>query len=169
MLAPKCPVNEQRHAIFRTKCTIEGKVCELLIDSRCTENVISSKVIKVLNLSTSLHPNPYKIGWVKRGVEVSVGSQCKVTFLIGKKFYCEVKCDILDMDMCHLILGQPWQFDLHVLYDGRANDILLNGRVTKFGYYHPHRRPKLRRDTRWHTHLFQETSSYPIAKIRTMP
>lgn len=37
---------------------------------------------------------------------------CKVNFPIGKKFSCEVLCNIMEMDICHLILGRLWQFDM---------------------------------------------------------
>lgn len=39
LLAPRQRVGTQRHAIFRTRCTISGKVYELLIDSGCTKNI----------------------------------------------------------------------------------------------------------------------------------
>ncbi|PKU64652.1 RNA-directed DNA polymerase [Dendrobium catenatum] len=46
---------------------------------------------------------------------------CRVTFSIGKSYVCEVLCDVLEMDICHLILGRPWQFDVGAIHDGRAN------------------------------------------------
>ncbi|XP_020700578.1 uncharacterized protein LOC110112629 [Dendrobium catenatum] len=46
---------------------------------------------------------------------------CQVTFSIGRQYACEVMCDVLDLDVCHLILGRPWQIDAGVIYDGRAN------------------------------------------------
>ncbi|KAL5537554.1 hypothetical protein UlMin_042915 [Ulmus minor] len=33
LLAPKKEVEPQRHAIFKTRCTIQGKVCDVIIDS----------------------------------------------------------------------------------------------------------------------------------------
>ena len=27
----------------------------------------------------------------------------------------------MPMDCCHILLGRPWQFDRHVVYDGRVN------------------------------------------------
>ncbi|KAI0493304.1 hypothetical protein KFK09_027580 [Dendrobium nobile] len=46
---------------------------------------------------------------------------CRVTFSIGRNYICEVLCDVLDMDICHMILGRPWQFDVGAMYDGRNN------------------------------------------------
>lgn len=106
LLTPKQPSISQRHVIFRTSCTIEGKVCEVIIDSGCSENVISNSVVKSLQLKTSEHPKPYRISWIKKCVEVVVTDLCKVNFSIEKYFSCEVLCDFIEMDVCHLILGR---------------------------------------------------------------
>ncbi|XP_028555177.1 uncharacterized protein LOC114580768 [Dendrobium catenatum] len=121
LIAPRQPNNSQRNSIFRTRCTINGQVCDVLIDNGCTENVISRSVVQKLHLKTTHNPSPYKISCVKKGVEIAVTEMCRVTFSIGKSYVCEVLCDVLDMDICHLILGRPWQFDVGVVYDGRAN------------------------------------------------
>ncbi|KAI0527329.1 hypothetical protein KFK09_002929 [Dendrobium nobile] len=121
LLAPKQPCKSQRNALFRTKCTIGGKVCDLLIDSGCTENVVSRSMVQALQLKTTKNPNPYKISWVKKGVELTVTDLCKVSFSIRKYYASEVLCDVLEMDVCHVILGRPWQYDVGAIYDGRAN------------------------------------------------
>ncbi|KAI0495627.1 hypothetical protein KFK09_021930 [Dendrobium nobile] len=125
LLAPRKQVSSQRHSIFKTKCTIADKVCDLLIDSGCTKNVVSRALVQALQLKTSKHSQPYKISWVKKGMEISVTDICRVQFSIGKHYTCEVLCDIVEMDVCHLILGRPWQFDVGAIYDGRANTYTL--------------------------------------------
>ncbi|KAI0500729.1 hypothetical protein KFK09_018945 [Dendrobium nobile] len=121
LLAPSQGTYSQRNAIFRSKCTIKGKVCDLLIDNGCTENIISRAVVQTLQLKTTKNPNPYRISWVKKGLDIHVYDMCRVHFSIGKNYTTEILCDVLDMDVCHLILGRPWQFDTGVVYDGRAN------------------------------------------------
>ncbi|XP_020697731.1 uncharacterized protein LOC110110544 [Dendrobium catenatum] len=121
LLAPRTPNHSQRNALFKTRCTIQGKVCELLIDSGCTENVISRSVVHALQLKTTNNPHPYKVSWIKKGMEVTVTEMCRVTFSIGKHYVCEVLCDIIEMDICHLILGRPWQYDMGAIYDCRQN------------------------------------------------
>ncbi|XP_028549531.1 uncharacterized protein LOC114579365 [Dendrobium catenatum] len=121
LLAPRQALSSQRHSIFKTRCTIGGKICDLLIDNGCTENVISRAVVRSLQLKTVKNDHPYKISWVKRGMEILVSESCRVSFSIGKHYACEVLCDVLDMDVCHLILGRPWQFDVAAIYDCRAN------------------------------------------------
>lgn len=68
LLAPSQDVKSQRNVIFKTKCTIKGKVCDLLIDNGCTENIISRAAVHALQLKTTKNPNLYRISWVKKGV-----------------------------------------------------------------------------------------------------
>ncbi|XP_020694313.1 uncharacterized protein LOC110108140 [Dendrobium catenatum] len=121
LLAPNQNTKTQRNAIFKSKCTIKEKVCDLLIDNGCTENIVSKALVNALQLKTTKNPNPYRISWVKKVIDIQVSEMYRVNFSIGKHYNSEVLCDVLDMDVCHLILGRPWQFDTGVVYDGRAN------------------------------------------------
>ena len=44
----------------------------------------------------------------------------------------EVLCDVIPMDICHMLLGRLWQFNRHDVHDGRANTYTL----TKDGVKH---------------------------------
>ena len=50
MLMPKKEVSTQRHQLFQTRCTISGKLFELIIDSGSCENIISKEAVKLLRL-----------------------------------------------------------------------------------------------------------------------
>lgn len=104
LLRPKKPTSSQRHAIFKSRCTIEGKVCDLIIGTGCSKNIIANAMVKKLQLKTSKHPN----------------------FSIEKNFSCEVLCNVIEMDVSHLILGLRWQFDVRAWYDGHANAYTLD-------------------------------------------
>ncbi|XP_074292085.1 uncharacterized protein LOC141618926 [Silene latifolia] len=67
------------------------------------------------------HPNPYKLRWLNKGAEVKVDNQCLVPFSIGKVYKDEVLCDVVPMDACHLLLGQPWEFDRNTTHQGKDN------------------------------------------------
>lgn len=41
-------------------------------------------------------------------------------FLIGR-YKDKVTCDIMPMDVCHILLGKPWQYDRKVVHDGKKN------------------------------------------------
>ena len=45
-------------------------------------------------------------------------------FKIGS-YQDEVLCDVISMDICHMLLGRPWQFDRYVVHDRCANTYTL--------------------------------------------
>lgn len=68
-------------------------------DSR--ENVASKSLVKAMGLVS------HNVGWIEKGSESKVNEVCKVPFSIGKHYKNEVKCDVIDMDAYHLLLGKP--------------------------------------------------------------
>jgi hypothetical protein len=55
---------------------------------------------------------------------VSVTKQCLVEFKMGG-YNDKILCDVIPMDVCHLLLGRPWQYDRNVIHDGRMNTYTL--------------------------------------------
>ncbi|KAK9698056.1 hypothetical protein RND81_08G079700 [Saponaria officinalis] len=122
MQSQPAPLEEdQRSLIFRSRCTILGRVCNLIIDRGSCTNVASTTLVNKLKLSTQDHLNPYKLRWLSKGDEVRVDKQCVVPFSIGSVYKDEVLCDVAPMDACHLLLGRPWEFDKNTVHQGRSN------------------------------------------------
>ncbi|XP_011002776.1 PREDICTED: uncharacterized protein LOC105109690 [Populus euphratica] len=121
LLTPKREEPSQWHNIFRTRCTVNKRVCDIIIDSGSSKNIISKAMVTKLGLQTRKHPAPYKIDWIKHGTEVKVTEVCHIKFSIGKNYANEVTCDVVEMDACHIILGRPWQYDVDATYRGRDN------------------------------------------------
>ena len=46
--------------------------------------------------------------------------QCQVKFQIGS-YQDEVRCDIIEMDACHFLLGRPWQFVMEAVHEGKRD------------------------------------------------
>ena len=65
MLSPKCGDETQRYKLFRTRCIVQGSLCDLIIDSEIQENIISKDVVERLQLERETHPNPYVIRCIK--------------------------------------------------------------------------------------------------------
>lgn len=47
---------------------------------------------------------------------------CDLSFSIDKHFVCNTLCDVIYMDICHIILSRPWQFDMNAIYNCRLNE-----------------------------------------------
>jgi hypothetical protein len=120
----------QRNSLFRTACKTKDKVCKVIIDSGSTNNLVSIEMVEKLELKTSAHPRPYKVSWLQKGHQVMITKQCLVEIKIGG-YKDEILCDVIPMDVCHILLGRPWQFDRNVIHDGRKNTYTLekNGRT----------------------------------------
>jgi hypothetical protein len=132
LLKPEAEVERsvQRNSVFRTTCKTKDRVCKVIIDSGRTDNLVSIEMVEKLELEIIAHPKPYKVSWLQKRHQVMVTKQCLVEFKIGG-YRDEIMCDVIPMDVCHILLGRPWQFDRNVIHDGRKNTYTLekNGRT----------------------------------------
>ena len=122
----RCALAEQRgtddwrrSAIFQTYTKCGDKTCKVIIDSGSCINAVSSSVVSRLGLKLTPHPNPYKVSWVDTS-SIAIKERCVVPlqFLTYK---AEIWCDVIPIDVGHIILGRPWLYDLGVTLHGRAN------------------------------------------------
>eukprot|EP00253_Pinus_taeda_P034914 PITA_34914 len=81
---------------------------------------IAVEMVEKLGLKKLKHPTPYKVSWLQKGHQLLVDEQCEVEFQIGK-YKVKILCDVMPMDVCHLLLGRPWQFDRSAVHDGKSN------------------------------------------------
>ncbi|KAJ9553571.1 hypothetical protein OSB04_017616 [Centaurea solstitialis] len=110
-----------RTNIFRTMCTAKGKVCSVIIDSGSCENMVATSMVEKLGLPIQDHPDPYQVTWLKKGNLLKITHKCLVQFSIGNKYADELWCEVIPMDVCHLLLGRPWLYDRRVKHDGFRN------------------------------------------------
>ena len=96
----------QRENIFHTRCLVQRKVCNMIIDGGSCTNVASTTLVERLNLSTSKHPRPYRLQWLSDNGELKVDRQVLVSFTIGD-YEDKVLCDVVPMEAAHILLGRP--------------------------------------------------------------
>ena len=77
-------------------------------------------MVEKLELKQLKHPTPYKVSRLQKGHQLLVDEQCEVKFQIGR-YKDKVICDIMPMDVCHILLGRAWQYDRKVVHDGLKN------------------------------------------------
>ena len=71
------------------------------------------------------HPQPYTIGWMSHGGDIHVNQQCNLSSEI-KPFKDEVMCDVSSLEACDVILGQPYMWKHHVVYESRTHRVIIN-------------------------------------------
>jgi hypothetical protein len=104
---------------------VKGTPLHFIIDRRIHKNLISAEVIKQLGLSTTPHPQPYNIGWLHQGQDLCVSQQCRLSYGI-QPFKDEVLCDVAPLDVCDVILGQPYMWKRHVVYESRPRSVIVS-------------------------------------------
>ena len=92
----------------------------MVIDSGSTDNIISMKMVEKLSLKKVKHPVPYKVSWLHKGHQILVSEQCEIDLQVGT-YEDKIICDVMPMDVCHVLLGRPWKFDKKVVQEGRRN------------------------------------------------
>ncbi|XP_074292279.1 uncharacterized protein LOC141619159 [Silene latifolia] len=112
--------NEQREQIFHTRCKVNRKICNLIIDSRSCANVVARELVDELKLQTRDRVKPYKLHWLNGENGIQVKKHALISLSLGP-YTDEMWCDIIPMNACHILLGRPWQFDRKVEHDGRSN------------------------------------------------
>jgi hypothetical protein len=103
---------------------VKGTPLHFIIDSGSQKNLISVEVVKQLGLSTTPHPQSYNIGWLHQGRDLYVNHQCLLSYGI-QPFKDDVVCDVSPLDVCDVVLGQPYMWKHHVVYESRPCSVII--------------------------------------------
>jgi hypothetical protein len=103
---------------------VKGTPLHFIIDRGINKNLISAEIIKWLALLTMSHPQPYTIGWLCQGSNLRVSQQCRLSYDINP-FKDEVLCDVSPLEVCDVILGQPFLWKRHVVYESRPHSVII--------------------------------------------
>jgi hypothetical protein len=116
---PKESEDWRRSNIFHTYVKCGSTNCKVIIDSGSCINAVSSSLVTRLGVKLIPHPNPYKVSWVDTS-SIDIKERCllPIQFMSYKD---EIWCDVIPMDVGHVILGRLWLYDLDVTIYGRTN------------------------------------------------
>lgn len=92
-----------------------------MIDAGSRRNVVSEEACRKLGLSRENHPAPCTLTWLKERTEIRISQRGLVPFSIGQYYKYKIFCDVVPMDVSHLLLGRPWQYDHDVSHNGKTN------------------------------------------------
>ena len=94
------------------------------MDGGSTDNLAAKEMVQKLGLKRVRHPYHYRIGQFQGDHVVEVWKQCPMDFQIGQ-YKDQVLCDIVDMNICYMLLGRTWQYDCKVMHDYVKNVITI--------------------------------------------
>uniref|UniRef100_A0A2N9G1A2 CCHC-type domain-containing protein n=1 Tax=Fagus sylvatica TaxID=28930 RepID=A0A2N9G1A2_FAGSY len=115
-VAAQCP----NCTLFIAKNECEDDLEEEVYEPECLKDLDDYEGnTKCLGLKLIPHPNPYKVSWVDTS-SIDIKERCllPIQFMSYKD---EIWCDVIPMDVGHVILGRPWLYDLDVTIYGQTN------------------------------------------------
>jgi hypothetical protein len=125
-IQPEEPTDpEEGEHLFHSQMWVKGTPLHFIVDSGSQKNLISAEVVKQLGLLTTPHPQPYNIGWLLQGRDLRVSQQCRLSYDI-QPFKDEVLCDVSPLDVCDVLLGQPYMWKHHVVYESRPRSVIVS-------------------------------------------
>jgi hypothetical protein len=119
---PELPEGEE--CLFHSQMWVKGNPLHFIVDSGSQKNLISAEVVKWLALPTTPHPQHYTIGWLCQGSDLRVSQKCRLSYDI-KPFKDEVLCDVAPLKVCDVLLGQPYLWKRHVVYESRPHSVII--------------------------------------------
>ncbi|CAB4282663.1 unnamed protein product [Prunus armeniaca] len=110
----------RRTSIFHTYIKSDDKKCKVIIDNGSCINVVSTLTVSCLGLSPYKLPEPHKVAWMDDTSSIPITQRCQVPIEFSS-YKDHVWCDVVAMDVNHVLLGRPWIYDHNVTILGREN------------------------------------------------
>ena len=95
-----------------------------VVDNSSQKNLISAEVVKRLELPTTPHSQPYSIGWLSQGQGIHITQQFLLRYGINP-FKDEVLCDVSPLEVCDVLLGKPYMWKHHAVYESRPHSVIV--------------------------------------------
>ena len=116
MTQPEGNKDQRRTAIFHTYIKWRDKCCKIIINNWSCINAISSNTVACLGLKLVPYPMPYNVSLVNNN-SITVNERClfPIKFL---DYNDEIWCDVIPMNVGHVILDRSWIYDLDITIFG---------------------------------------------------
>ena len=111
---------------------VKGSPLQFIVNNGSQKNLISADVMKQLGLPTTTHTQPYTIGWLHQGRDLCISQQCRLPSNI-KSFTDEVLCEISPLDVSDVLLGQPYLWKRHIVYESQPPTISIRAVIVTLG------------------------------------
>ena len=82
-------------------------------------------MVKQLGLNTQMHHKPYSLKWISNNHKLHITKQCTLEFAISSKFVDEVTCDVVPVNECGMVLGNPYLYDHKAIFYREHNQYHL--------------------------------------------
>jgi hypothetical protein len=154
---------EEGERLFHSQMWVKGTPLHFIVDSGSQKNIISEEVVKQLYLPTTPHPQPYNIGWLRQGQDLHFSQQCRMSYDI-KPFKDEVLCDVAPLEFYDVLLGQPYMWRHHVVYESRPHNVIVTLGI--FLYWIPEVVPTIVPPKQCHK-VISHTAKFSLFTIRS--
>jgi len=115
----------KRHELFHIRVISNHQKIYTLFGSGSQVNLIYEAIVKKFRLLTTPHKKPYKLGWLCDKGKLQVTRQCKLNFSFQRAFLDEVELYIVPLDICGIVLGSPFLYDIKAIFCRAKNKYLL--------------------------------------------
>ena len=107
--------------MFHIRVISKHNKIDTLFDSGSQANLITKRIFKSLNMEDFPHHKPYRIGWVCDNAQLQVTGKCKLRFVITANFIDEVELDVVPLDICGMVLGSSYLYDIKAIFHRHEN------------------------------------------------
>ena len=107
--------DKEREAFFRMRIQVKTSIARCIVDPGCEKNLVAEELVTRLRLETT-HKEPYKLEWCNGKGDMEITRQCKIKFAVTARFIDEVVCEVVPLDVCDVLLGNPYLWDRDAVY-----------------------------------------------------